>query len=214
MKLFRQIVTLFAVAAFGVMAFAQNPANFGNIANAYAYAFGVNPNVPALRVDLAGGPSSSGAATLTVAFGAVSLQDGTQIIPFATNEPLTVGIGANQETVTPTAVSCSTPQVYQSCSFTATFAHAHGTGDPVTTGTYGFAEAVNKQFSKGGGLVLIGMDFKNAGGTTTTVTSTSGYATVSVIQNIGTVSGSAFSYKSTGTSGLPAAYTVTTVSWY
>ncbi len=214
MKLFRSLV-LFAVAGLvGGAAFAQNPATFAGVANAYAYAYGVNPRVPALQVDMPSTPSLAGVATLSLAYGNIALSDGTVLAPLATNAPITIGIGANRETVTPTAVSCSTPQIYQSCTFTATFTYQHGTGDPVSTGTFGLAEAVNKQFSLGGGVVIINRDFIRAGGAISTVTSTLGYLVVPIVQNIGTASGSAFSYKSTGTSGSPAAYAVTTISWY
>lgn len=169
MKLFRSIVSLIAVAGFvGVAAFAQNPAVFGGVANAYAFAYGVNPKVPALQVDLAGGPTAaSSTATLTVAFGNVALGDGTVITPLSTLAPITVGTGANAETVTPTAVSCSTPQVYQSCSFTAAFTYQHGTGDRVSSSTYGISEAALWQLGKyGHGTVIASPDLFQAAGVT------------------------------------------------
>ena len=167
MKLFRQIVTLFAVAAFGVMAFAQNnPPQFAGSVNAVNFAYGYN-NTRALQVDLANGPSPTGATTLTVAYGNVTLSDGTVIAPLSTNAAITVGVGANAETVTPSAVSCSTPQVYQSCSFTATFSNQHGTGDPVISGTYGLQEAINYANSKGGGAAVVDASWGRLGGSQT-----------------------------------------------
>lgn len=192
----------------------MNPAVFAGVANAFAFAYGVNPDVPALQVDLAGGPIAAGVATVTLAYGKVALADGTVIDPLATNAPVIIGEGANQETVTPTAVSNPTPDVYQSASFTATFTKAHGTGEKVSSGSFGLAEAVNSQFAKGGGAVMVDRDFKQAGGVAGTITGTAGYGTVPVVQNMGAASGAAFSYKSTGTAGAPADYTVTTVSWY
>lgn len=170
MKLFRTIASLFAVAAFSVAAFAQNPAVFGGVANAYAFAYGVNSHVPPLQVDMTSGPSpASSTATLTVAFGQVSLGDGTVITPLSTHAPITVGTGANQETVTPTAVSCATPQIYQSCSFTASFTYSHGTGDKVASASWGIDEAsifVTAKF--GGGLVAVSPELlRNAGVTYT-----------------------------------------------
>jgi hypothetical protein len=168
MKLFRSSVTLFAVAALGVAAFAQNPAIFGGVANAYAFAYGVNPLVAPLQVDLTSGPTSAGVATLTVAFGNVALGDGLVITPLSTLAPVTVGTGANQETVTPSAVSCTTPAVYQSCSFTATFANAHGTGDKVASGTFGISEAALFQLGKyGHGTVILSPELFKAAGVTT-----------------------------------------------
>jgi hypothetical protein len=166
-KLFRSLVSLIAVAGFvGVAAFAQdNPSQFAGQIRALNFAYGVAQNTPALQVDLAGGPSATGTATLTVAYGTVSLSDGTIISPLNTNAPVTVGTGANQETVTPSAVSCSTPLVYQSCSFTASFSYQHGTGDRVSSGTFGLQEATNYASSIGGGQVVVDAKWVAQGGT-------------------------------------------------
>lgn len=187
---------------------------FAGVADVFAFAYGINPEVPALQADFAGGPIGPGTVTVTLAFGTVTLADGTVISPLATNAPITIGSGANAETVTPTAVSVGTPGVYQSASFTATLANSHGTGDRVTSGSFGVAEAVNYQFGKGGGAVMIDRDFINAGGAVSNVTATHGYLAVPIVQNIGTASAAAFSYHSTGTSGSPAAYVISAVSWY
>ena len=147
-------------------AFSQNRTTFAGTANAYDFAYGTRIDSPApLQVDLAGGPSSTGVATLTVSFGNTVLGDGTVISPLSTSAPITVGTGANQETVTPSAVSCSTPTVYQSCSFTATFTYQHGTGDRIASASYGIEEAANYVNGKaGGGLVLVsGQVLKQAG---------------------------------------------------
>lgn len=170
MKLFRSLVSLVALAGFvGGAAFAQKPAIFGGDANAYAFAYGINPLVPALQVDLAGGPTSAGVATLTISFGTVALNDGTIITPLSTSAAVTVGTGANAETVTPSAVSCTTPQVYQSCSFTATFSNAHGTGDRVSSASYGITEAGVYLVGKlGGGTVSIDGTLLKAAGITYT----------------------------------------------
>lgn len=165
MKLLRNLVNLIAVAGLvGGAAFAQdNPARFAGSVRAVNFAYGYN-NTRALQVDLAGGPSPTGSATLTVAYGNVALSDGTVIVPLTTTTPVTVGIGANAETVTPSAVSCSTPQVYQSCSFTATFTYQHGTGDPVISGTYGLQEAINYASAKGGGFAVVDASWASLGG--------------------------------------------------
>jgi hypothetical protein len=166
MKLFRSLVSLIAVAGFvGVPAFAQNPAVFGGVANAYSFAYGLNSLVPPLQIDSTLVTNGAGVATFTVAFGTVATSDGTLITPLSTAAPVTVGTGANAETVTPSAVSCRTPQVYQSCSFTATFAYPHGTGDRVTSGTYGIAEAQIYVTNKWGyGLVAISPQLLNMAG--------------------------------------------------
>lgn len=163
---------LFALFALGLcigVASAQNPVVFAGDANAYSFAYGVNPNVAALQVDLAGGPTSAGVATLTVSFGNVALVGGTVITPLSTSAAITVGTGANAETVTPSAVSCTTPQVYQSCYFTATFTNAHGTGDRVASASYGITEAGLYLVGKlGGGTVSIDGTLLKAAGVTFT----------------------------------------------
>ena len=166
MKLFRTLVSLIAVAGFlGGAAFAQdNPSRFAGTVRALNFDYGVG-NTPPLTVDMTNGPSSTGVATLTVAYGQIALSDGTVLTPLSTTAPVTVGTGANQETVTPSAVSCSTPQVYQSCSFTATFTYQHGTGDRVSSGTAGLQEAINYSSSYGGGNVAVDAKWVASGGT-------------------------------------------------
>lgn len=157
MKLFRSLIRLAVLAGVcGGVAFAQNRTVFAGAANAFDFAYGVTATSPApLQVDLAGGPSAVGVATLTVSFGNTTLGDGTVIAPLSTSAPVTVGTGANAETVTPSAVSCTTPNVYQSCSFTATFTNQHGTGDRVSSASNGLDEAALFLSGKGGGLVLL-----------------------------------------------------------
>ena len=173
-KLLRSVVSLIVVAAMGGgAAYAQNRTFYAGTANAADFAYGgpalfpLASAPPALLVDVAGGPTAIGVATLSVAFGQISLGDGTVITPLNVNAPVRVGIGANQETVTPTAVSCNTPQIYQSCTFTATFTHQHGTGDPVASGSFGLQEAANWLEGRNGGLVILSPIFlKNAALTT------------------------------------------------
>ena len=52
-------------------------------------------------------------------------------MPFNINAPILVGGPTNQETVTPSAVSCSTPAILDSCIVTATFTKLHGIGEPI-----------------------------------------------------------------------------------
>ena len=179
MKLFRTLVSLIAVAGFVGTAFAQElPTRFAGIVKAVNYAYGVAPNLQPLKVDLANGPSSTGTATLTVAYGNVNLNDGTVFAPLSILAPITVGVGSNQETVTPTAVSCSTPQVYQSCSFTASFTYQHGTGDPVASATAGLREAMNFAYQKGGGIVAVDYGWSALGGSTSMLTAATVLPTV------------------------------------
>jgi len=191
MKLFRSLVFLFAVTGFVGAACAQdNPSKFAGEINANNFAYGWK-NTPGLQVDLANGPSPTGSTTLTVAYGNVTLSDGTVIAPLSITAPVTVGIGANQETVTPTAVSCSTPQVYQSCSFTASFTYQHGTGDRVISGTYGLQDALNYAQAFGlsstgpGGIVTIDARWYQLGGTQATVIAAIPYSNVYILDNSG-----------------------------
>lgn len=168
MKLFRTLVLIAVAGLVGGAAYAQdNPSKFAGHVRAVNFAYGFN-NTPALQVDLANGPSSTGTATLTVSFGTVALTDGTVIAPLAVGVPVTVGIGANQETITPSAVSCSTPTVYQSCSFTGSFTYQHGNGDRVASGTYGLDEAIEYAATYGkpaGGVVVTDSKWYQLGGT-------------------------------------------------
>lgn len=169
-NLSRKFIALIAgFVAFSTLAVAQNPAVFGGVANAYAFAYGINSKVAPLQIDTAQPPTTgAGVATFTVAFGTTTLGDGTIITPLSTSAPITVGTGANAETVTPSAVSCGQPTVYQSCSFTATFANAHGTGDKIASASYGITEAALYELGKYGyGTVIASPElFKRAGVTT------------------------------------------------
>ena len=211
----RKLISLFGLISLaGSVAFGQARPVFSGTADAYTFNYG-GPGVgapPPLQVDLAGGPSATGVATLTVSFGTVALTDGTLITPLSTLAPITVGVGANRETVTPTAVSCSTPQVYQSCSFTATFTYQHGTGDRVASASYGIQEAGLYLAGKyAGGLVIISPALLQAAGITTNAgvtTLLAGYNSVGTRITLLNYSGipGALSYQAT----LGSAYASTT----
>lgn len=144
----------------------KNPTFFAGMYRALDYAYGAVPGIPGLQVDQ---PASTTGATqtLNVAFGTVTLGDGTIITPLNTNAPITIGTGANADSVTPSAVSQSTPQVYQSVSLTATtFSHSHGTGDLIASATVGLQEALNAAGAAGGGTVVVDPEWVKSGGTT------------------------------------------------
>ncbi len=204
------LLSTFCVMFFvGVFADAQNRTVFGGIRVAWDYAYGANPRVAPLNIVV--GNTATGAQTVTLSFGRVTLPDGISFMPLAVNAPATVGVGANAEMVTPSAVSCTTPDIYATCQFTATFANTHGLGDLVTSGTEGLQEAANQAHILGG-LVLIDGAWKAAGGVAATLTNNKGWTNVKVIDGRGTTSGSAFSYKDT--SGDNTAWVATSVSWY
>lgn len=143
----------------------KNPTFFAGMYRALDYAYGVVSGIPGLQVDQPASTSGS-TQTLNLAFGTVTLGDGTVIAPLNTNAPITIGTGANADSVTPSAVSDPTPGVYQSVSLTATtFSHAHGTGDLVASGTVGLQEALNAAGSAGGGTVIVDAEWVKNGGT-------------------------------------------------
>ena len=182
------LVVLALSVFLAVPTFAQNRTSFAGLKNAFDFAYGVNPNVSPLVIGI--GNTATGSQTITLQFGNVTLSDGTVLMPLATTAPITVGLGSNAETVTPSAVSCSTPTVYNSCTVTATFANTHGQGEPVSSGTFGVAEAVNAAHAIGGGLVAFDAKWAAAGGATTQFASkTYGWANVTLLDWRGTGNG-------------------------
>lgn len=137
---------------------------FAGFTRAIDFAYGINPTLDALTVDL--GPYATGSVGITLEFGQVTLSDGTKLSPLSTNAPITVGAGSASETVTPSAVSNLTPSVYDSAVVTATWANAHGKGDPVASGSVGLQEAINYTTGRGGGFVVIDNQWTLFGGTT------------------------------------------------
>lgn len=126
------------------------------------------------------GTSAAGSATVFVASGAATTPHGITFYPLKVGTPLTIGTGASQETVTPTAVSCSTPTIQNTCNFTASFTYAHGQGDRIVSSTSGLQEAINYANLKGGGVVVID---NNWGGTNANITSAVPYQNVTIQDN-------------------------------
>lgn len=112
------------------------------------------------------GNTATGSQTVILGPSQVSLADGRQMQPFgpANNilTPVSFDLGANNETVTPTAVSQATcPFTGQfsanaTCiAFTGSFSFTHGTNATVGSGSFGLQEAINDAFLNGGGDVVI-----------------------------------------------------------
>lgn len=162
----RRILSLLALIAAltaPVASYAQNRVSLFGAYNAWDFAYGVAPGVAPLLVT-AGSPNS-GTYTVTVAFGNTTAASGVVFAPISTNAPVTIGGGTAVETVTPSAVSCSTPGVQYTCQFTATFANAHNNGDLVRSGDGGLQEAAAYVVTKGSGAVVLSPDwFKYEGG--------------------------------------------------
>ena len=178
---------------------AQAVAN--GIADAWQFAFGVNPQVNA--ISLASSSVGTGAQTYIVELGQSFCQDGTQILPLVVNSVLVVGTGANQETVVVTAVSAPNPAALNLCSFTATFANAHSAGENVASGSFGVQEAANYQLLQGGGLVSLAPRwFKNFATHAAGITAMTAYKSLSNLVTILDNSGipGVFSYNAAANS--------------
>jgi hypothetical protein len=163
--------------------FAQVRTSFGNVRNAFDYAYGIQPASQSLKV--ISGSSGTGSYSITLAYGYTILSDGTKIYPVSVTAPIKIGAGTSQESVTPTSVSCSTPEQYGTCTITATFTYSHGAGDLVRSGSYGVQEAVNASFGDGGGQVAITPSFYAAGGTAAIINAVVGYPSVVIVDSVG-----------------------------
>jgi hypothetical protein len=112
------------------------------------------------------GNTATGAVTVTLGPSIVSLPDGRQMSPFgpANNllTPVAFDLGAQNETVTPTAVSATTCPVTGQFSasatcinFTGTFINTHGLNTFAGSGSFGAQEAGLDAFANNGGLVVV-----------------------------------------------------------
>ena len=180
----RKIVLGLLLASFAPI-YAQNRVQFGGARRAVDYAYGIQTNIEPLRVDNPT-PTGTGSQTLTVAFGNITAGDGTVVAPLSTNAPITVGntAGANMETVTPSAVSCTTPAIYDTCTVTATFTFSHGKGDQIRSGSYGLQEAINAAAgSTAGGSVIVDFAWVTLGGTTALITAANPFSSAPIVDN-------------------------------
>ena len=141
---------------------------FGGFFNALSFNYGGGIGLPPPLV-VQSAPSSSpivNPGTLVLEGAVAVTTDGLSFYPLNTNAPTLVGSGSNQETVTPSAVSNTTSPVPGQPTFTGTFTHIHGQGDPLASATFGLQEAINYANAQGGGVVVIDSAWANAGGTT------------------------------------------------
>jgi hypothetical protein len=145
---------------------------FSGVFNAFDYAYGVNPQVPALQV--IAGSNAGGTYSVTLAFGKVFAADGRAIVPVA-GVPIGIGANSSYEVITPSAVSNPTPNVYGTCIITGTFTNAHSMGDQVVSGDGGLQEAVTSAIAYGGGLVALDARFGQAVGVADTVAALTTY---------------------------------------
>lgn len=133
---------------------------FASAKNAYDYAFGVNSQVPALKV-FSGGQATSGTYSITLDYGYIVSSDGT-VVNLTANMNINLGTGTTNETVLPTTVSNPTPQILGTCVVTAVFSNGHGVGEEVNSGDGGLQVAAQAQLNAGSGLVIIDRAWANA----------------------------------------------------
>lgn len=181
------------------------------VATDYNYG-GAGPNAPnALIIDSGG--SGVGSQTYTIRTnGFISLPrlGGRLFMPLATNAPIVI----DTETVTPSAVSCSTPAVPGTCFVTATVASAHGAGSRISSATFGLQEAINDAFQSGGGSVIVDSYWVRLGGTTALMRAATPYGIVSIMDRR---TGAGIPWTATQTTATvlaaPATLTATTVGF-
>lgn len=132
------------------------------VATDYNYGGGGTNTPSALVIDSGG--SGIGSQTYTLRVNAEIILPrlgGRKFMPLATNAPILI----DGDPVTPSAVSCSTPEQPGTCSFTATVAAVHGAGSRITSGTFGLQEAINDASQSGSGRVLVDQLWAKSGGT-------------------------------------------------
>jgi hypothetical protein len=147
--------------------------SFAGRYSALDYAYGIigpsegGPGGPSLQIGTGNG--STGASSIVLVSSITNTTGGNIQIPVSTNTPITIGIGSNAETVTPTAVSQgnlgSAGPGITSATISATFANLHGPQEPVTSGTFGLQEAINVANVNGGGVVVVTARWYSLGGT-------------------------------------------------
>lgn len=159
---------------------AQNISKFAGLYNAGNYAYG-NPGGPsALRIDI--GNAGTGTQGVKVALGNVTLADGTIIAPLAVGAPIVVGSGDSAETISPISVTCVTPNIPDTCGFTAVFSFIHGPGDLVRSASQGLQEALNAAHVRGGAVIVDG-NWAAAGGTSGMIAAATVYGNTAISDN-------------------------------
>lgn len=164
MKL-RNLLCGLVILALSLSAFPQ--ANLTTpITNRLSYSVGVfNAAAYNWSATVFNGSAGTGAYTITLYAPAVTLSDGRRVAVFGntTIPPITIGSGANIETVTPSSVSgCASVNLgvasQGTCQITATFTYSHGRGDVIASGDAGVQEAINDAANNGGGQVYYTCD--------------------------------------------------------
>jgi hypothetical protein len=125
------------------------------------------------KIATGGGSATTGSNVYTLVSGTIVTSDGRRIVPYSITAPLLIGSGANQETVTPSAVSgCALNAPLNSCKITVSTSNAHGDGDIIQSGTVGLQEAIEDASGDGGGTVVTDQYWVSLGGTSALITTT------------------------------------------
>lgn len=143
--------------------FSPQPAFEGKyVATDYNYGGQNGPN--SLTVDTGGTGTGSQSYTLRVnAEIFLPRVGGRKFMPLATNAPILF----DTEVVTPSAVSCTSPEQPGTCTITVTVANVHGSGSHISSGTFGLQEAINDASQSGGGRVQVDPLWAKLAGTAT-----------------------------------------------
>jgi trimeric autotransporter adhesin len=137
---------------------------------------------------------ATGSQAVLVKQATLQLTTGQYVVPFVVGTPITIDRSqANAETVySTTTENCYAGSI--NCVITASFAHTHASGEPLTSGTYGLQEAIDAAMSAGGGTVLVDSTWQGPDGSSLIMAAT-GSTTVVIQDNR---SGSTVNYQWNG----------------
>lgn len=144
------------------------------------YNYGGQSAPPSLTIDSGGSGTGSQTYIMRVnAFIILPRLGGRKFMPLATNAPILL----DNEVVTPSSVSCPTPDQPGTCFITATVANVHGAGSHVSSGTFGLQEAINDASQSGSGRVQVDPYWFKQGGTLTMLNGTHATSPISFALN-------------------------------
>lgn len=143
--------------------------SFAGRINAINFAYGGSLTSSPPSIQVAVGNPAAGVASITVYSNYTVDQGSSPFNPISVLAPITIGIGAGAETVTPTSVGVPSlgfagPST-SAITFSATFVNVHGPNEPVASATVGLQEAINLANGRGGGEVVIDAAWYANGGT-------------------------------------------------
>ncbi len=147
----------------------SNPSQFGGWYKAANFAYGAPGGPGALVVDESTPTVATSPVTdqsVVTAFGFTTTSDGIIFWPLADNAPIQLGNSDDGEVVTPTSVSGFGQTGYHAVSFVAPVENDHGSGDQISSATFGLQEAANYAGLQGGGIVIVDAEWTRLGGTT------------------------------------------------